>query len=377
MKKTLSLNVIPFKNMRAHPLRTVILLLLVMAQAACAFGGLMLMRGLRQELRQADARLGADILIYPSAAMSRISAKTLIMQGTPVEVWKPRTTLERMTECDGIEAVSYQIYVKDDTGETPAWIIGFDPETDFAITPWISGSCETTLSDGELLAGNNVEIDAEGSVTLFGRAWPVAQRLDKTGSGMDDSVFVTLPALRSMIEDSGVEKYMGIHPETDYSAALVRIKSSADIDSITHWLNTYLHKVKAVRSEAALTDTAEGIRSQIRMTAVITGCAWFVLLLALAIAQSMMMRERRRELFVWHAVGASRGIVRRIMLSEAVAVYVPGSLLGVLIAAIWVGIRVPDVLIIVCLSVLVGCISTIRAVKKASLSMNSQMLLTV
>jgi len=377
VKKSLSLNGIPFKNMRAHPVRTVILLLLVMAQAACAFGGVMLMRGLRQELKRSDARLGADILIYPSAAMSRISAKTLIMQGTPVEVWKSRTTLDRMAECDGIEAVSYQLYLKDATGETPVWIIGFDPETDFAITPWISGSQEITLPDGAVLAGCHVGTNADGRVTLFGRTWPVAKRLDETGSGMDDSVFVSLPTLRSMIEDAGVEKYPGIHPEADYSAALVRIKNNADIDSITHWLNTYLHKVKAVRSEAALTDTAAGIRSQIRMTAVITGCAWCVLLLALAIAQGMMMRERRRELFVWHAVGASRGIVRRIMLLEAVAVYVPGSLLGVLIAAIWVGIRVPAALCIVCLSVLIGCISTIRAVKKASLSMNSQMLLTV
>ncbi len=363
--------------MRAHPVRTIILLLLVMAQAACAFTGLMLMRGLRQELVRADARLGADILIYPSAAMSRISAKSLIMQGTPVEVWKSRTMLERMADCDGIEAVSYQLYVKDDTGETPVWIIGFDPETDFVIEPWINGSHENALPDGEVLAGCNVVTNADGSVTLFGRAWRVAQRLDETGSGMDDSVFVSLSTLRSMIEDSGVKRHTGTHPETDFSAALVRIKSGADIDSVTHWLNTYLHKVKAVRSEAALTDTAEGIRSQIRMTAVIIVCAWGVLLSALAIAQSMMMGDRRGELYVWHAVGASRGIVRRVMLQETVAIYVPGSLLGVLASAIWSGINVPAALCIVCLSVLIGCISTIRAVKKASRSMNSQMLLTV
>lgn len=45
--KALSMNVIPFRNMRAHPVRTVILLLLVLAQAACAYGGLTLMRNMR------------------------------------------------------------------------------------------------------------------------------------------------------------------------------------------------------------------------------------------------------------------------------------------------------------------------------------------
>ncbi len=371
--KALSMNVIPFRNMRAHPVRTVILLLLVLAQAVCAYGGLALMRNLRQALSLADARLGADILVYPGAAMSKISADALIMQGTPVEVWKSRSTLERMADCDGIEAVSHQLYIRDEH----IWIVGFEPETDFAIRPWIVGNREASLPDGAVWAGCKVNANADGCVKLFGQAWPTAARLDETGSGMDSSVFVNLTTLSDMIEASGVKKYADIHPDTDYSAALIRIKSSADIDSVTHWLNTYLRKTKAVRSEATLTDTAVGIRGQIRLVAVIAGCAWIVLLLALAIAQSMMMRERRKELYVWHAIGASRGIVNRVMLLEAVAIYAPGGLIGVLIAALWLGVNTTFMICVIALSILIGCASTIHAVKKATLSMNSQMLLTV
>ena len=291
--------------------------------------------------------------------------------------------LEEITDCDGIEAVSYQVYLKDDSGETPVWIVGFDPETDFAIKPWITGGHDHTLPDGAVLAGYHVGTNADGTVTLFGRTWPVAQRLDETGSVMDDSVFVNdsvfvkLSALSGIIEETGMEKYEKIHPETDFSAALVRIKKGADIDSVTHWLNTHIHKVTAVRSDAALTDAAEGIRSQIGLTAVITGCAWCVLLLALAIAQSLMMGERRKELYVWHAIGASRGIVLRVMLRETLLIYLSGSLLGILIASIWSGMAGAQAICIVCLSALIGCISTIGAVKTASRSMNSQMLLTV
>ena len=371
--KALSMNVIPFRNMRAHPVRTVILLLLVLAQAACAYGGLTLMRNMRQALSLADARLGADILVYPGAAMSRISADSLLMQGTPVEVWKPRSTLDRMSDCDGIEAVSHQLYIRDEQ----IWIVGFEPETDFAIRPWIVGNQEVSLPDGSVWAGCKVDANADGCVTLFGQAWPVAARLDETGSGLDQAVFVNLSTLSDMIEASGAEKYAGIDPRTDYSATLIRIKSTADIDSVTHWLNTYLRKTKAVRSEATLTDTAAGIRGQIRLVAVITGAAWIVLLLALAIAQSMMMRERRKELFVWHAIGASRGIVNRVMLLEAVAIYAPGGLIGVLIAALWLGVNTTFMICVIALSILIGCASTIYAVKKATQSMNSQMLLTV
>lgn len=375
--KTLSMNVIPFRNMRAHPVRTVILLLLVLAQAACAYGGLALMRNLRQALSLADARLGADILVYPGAAMSKISADALIMQGTPVEVWKSRSTLERMADCDGIEAVSHQLYIRDDTGDAPVWVVGFDPDTDFAIRPWIIGNPEVSFPDGSVWVGCKVEANADGSVTLFGQSWQVTALLDETGSGMDSSVFVNLTTLSDMIEASGVKKYAGIHPDTDYSAALIRLRSSTDIDSVTHWLNTYLSKIKAVRSEATLTDTAAGIRGQIRLVAVITGCAWIVLLLALAIAQSMMMRERQKELYVWHAIGASRDIVNRVMLQEAVAIFAFGGLTGVFFAALWLSVNPVFMICVVALSILIGCASTIHAVKKATLSMNSQMLLTV
>ena len=371
--KTLFINVIPFRNMRSHPARTVILMLLVLAQAACAYGGLALMRNMRQTLSLADARLGADILVYPGAAMSRISADSLLMQGTPVEVWKPRSTLDRMAYCDGIEAVSHQLYIRDEH----IWIVGFDPDTDFAIRPWIVGNQEVSLPDGSVWAGCKVDANADGRVTLFGQSWPIAARLDETGSGMDQTVYANLSTMSDMIEASGAEKYASIDPQTDYSAALIRLKSSADIDSVTHWLNTYLRKTKAVRSEATLTDTAAGIRGQIRLVAVIAGCAWIVLLLALAIAQSMMMRERRKELYVWHAIGASRGIVNRVMLLEAVAIYALGVLIGVLIAALWLSVNPVFMICVVTLSILIGCASTIHAVKKATLSMNSQMLLIV
>ena len=46
MKSALKLNSIPMKNMRTHPVRTMILILLVIAQAACVMGGTSMAGGL-------------------------------------------------------------------------------------------------------------------------------------------------------------------------------------------------------------------------------------------------------------------------------------------------------------------------------------------
>ena len=139
--------------------------------------------------------------------------------------------------------------------------------------------------------------------------------------------------------------------------------------------------------EETLTDTSAGMRRQMTMIAVIAVCAWIVLLLALGIAQSMMMKERKKELYVWHAIGASRAVVNRVMLRESFLIYATGALLGILLCAGLLPILfgtaaeysalLPFALVTVTLTVLIGGISTLLSVKRATESMNGQMLLTV
>ena len=59
----LSLRTIPIENIKAHPVRTVIVFLLALAQAACVFGGVMAARGIQRDMELAEARLGADLVV--------------------------------------------------------------------------------------------------------------------------------------------------------------------------------------------------------------------------------------------------------------------------------------------------------------------------
>lgn len=389
MRSALKLNSIPAKNMRTHPVRTMILILLVIAQAACVMGGLMLTRSMRREMTLAEARLGADILVYPSAAMSKISSKTLLMQGSPVEVWKDRSILSRMDDCDGIAAVSYQLYIRDSTAETPLWIAGYDPETDFVIAPWIEGQTDYKLPYGSVLAGCRAA-QGENVISLFGKSWPITARLAETGSELDKMVFVNPHTMSALIEaagDAGITAYRNVDPERDFTVALVQVNAHSSLGSVTSWLNTYIRKVKAVRSEETLTDTSAGMRRQMTMITVIAAGAWIVLLLALGIAQSMMMKERKKELYVWHAIGASRAVVNRVMLLETFSIYAAGALLGILLCAGLLPVLFGTAaelsallrfaLLTMLLTVLIGCVSTLLSVKRATESMNGQMLLTV
>ena len=386
MRRALRLHAVPFRNLRTHPFRTIILFVLIIAQASCVLGGLMMTQSMKNEIARTEARLGADILAYPAAAMSKISSKSLLMQGSPIEIWKDRSMLSRMDACDDIAQVAYQIYIRDTTGETPVWIVGFDGKTDFVISPWIRDKDD--LGTG-IIAGSKVKV-SDGYVTLFSKAWPVSARLDETGSELDEMIFADTEALKSLLksaEEAGITSYQGIDPDRDFSVALIRVSNKEALDSVTSWINVYVRKVKAVRSEETLSDTSAGIRKQMTMIVVIAVAAWVVLLTALAIAQSMMMKERKKELYVWHAIGASRSIVYRVMQTEALLIYGIGGLLGASICAVLLpiafGIRLnvsallPFALLTIVLTVLIGLVSTRIAVRKATESMNGQMLLTV
>ncbi len=388
MKGPLTLGKIPFKNLMAHPARTVILLLLVIVQAACMCSGMAMVSSMWAELARAEERLGADILIYPTAAMSRISAKALLMQGSPVEVWRDRSLLKRMADCEDIERTAFQVYIRDTTGEEPVWIVGFEPEQDFAVSSWTEGG-DARIPDGSVIAGCSHLPDA-GETVLFGKSWPIAARLERTGSEMDHMVYASMSTLDEMIiaaGEAGITAYASVDPHTDFSVALLRVRDSADLDSVTGWLNTYIRKVRAVRSEETLTQASSGIHRQITLIAFGTLAAWGLLLLALGVTRTVMMKERKKELYTWHALGASRSVVSGVMLKEALYVHGAGAPAGAVIgwaagcvissagpnlssAVLWMTVTAV-------LSLATGLISTRIAVGRADASMDAQMLLTV
>ena len=384
----LSLREIPIKNLRTHPVRTVILFVLTLAQAACVFGGIMMMLGMRQELARAQARLGADVLVYPTAAESKISMKSLLMQGTPVEVYRDRSMLDKMEYCDGISAVTHQIYISDTAADgSKIWIYGYEPETDFVISPWLENEKDIQTPAGSVILGSKVAAEKD-MITLYKKDWPVAARLEETGSSLDTSVFVCMDTLKELIKaskEAGIDTYASVNPDKQFSSAPVRVIDKSKVSSVADWINIYVRKVTAVRSEETLTQASSGIQSTTKMLAVIAGAAWLVLLAALGITQSMLMKERTGELHVWQAIGASRRIVNRVMLSEAFLVHLAGAVAGTILAGIFfllfgkgypLGGTVAAVIAAVVVTVAAGLFSAWLAVKKASKKLSGQMLLT-
>ena len=292
---------------------------------------------MRSELALAEERLGADLVIYPTACLNQVERKRLVMIGTPVRCHQGRSALDRTRYNPDIAEITYQLYVADTlpTGET-LWIVGFDPATDFALSPWMERGTSRELAPGTIAAGAKVAQGEDGTVPLFGTPRAVSSRLAETGTELDDAVFVSMDTLESIIGDAveaGAGEYASVQPGRDYSAALVRVSDAESVQSVTNWINLYVRKVTAVRSDEALVDTASSISSQRGVTIGVLGASWLLLLIALIVAQFTLMNEREAEVYVWRSVGASRGAIARVMTGESALIHLVGACGGVLIAA--------------------------------------------
>lgn len=338
MSNALSLRRVPLLTIRAHPVRSLIIAVLALAQAACVFGGLILVGAMRAELSLAERRLGADLVVYPTTCLNQVEKKRLLMLGTPVGCHQPRSALARMSSNEDIAAVSYQLYVSETLADgTTRWIVGFEPESDFALSPWIAEGEGSSLPRGSVLVGSAVPGADGQSLSVFGRERPIGAHLLATGSELDDAVFVSMGTLTDMMADAraaGEDIDDSLDPSTDYSAALVRASDSDAIESVTNWINLYVRKVSAVRSSEALVGAASGIRAHRGVAIGVLGATWLVLLGALIIVQVSLMNERMQELAVWRSIGASRSVVSRVMLSESALLHAAGALAGVCLAAV-------------------------------------------
>ena len=338
MSNALSLRRVPLMTIRAHPVRSLIIAVLALAQAACVFGGLILVGAMRAELTLAERRLGADLVVYPTACLNQVEKKRLLMLGTPVGCHQPRSALARMSSNEDIAAVSYQLYVSETLADgSTRWIVGFEPETDFALSPWIAEGEGTSLPRGSVLVGSAVPGADGQTLSVFGRERPIGAHLLTTGSELDDAVFVSMDTLTDVMADAraaGEDIDASLDPSTDYSAALVRASDSDAIESVTNWINLYVRKVSAVHATEALVGAASGIRAHRGVAIGVLGATWLVLLGALIIVQVSLMNERMQELAVWRSIGASRSIMSRVMLSESSLLHAFGALVGVCLAAV-------------------------------------------
>ena len=335
--KTLPLSV---KNLIRKPGRTMALALLTAFLALSVFGGSVIVLSLRSGLQSLEARLGADIILVPSEAQSKVSFQNMFLQGTTGAFYMDASVTEKAMEVPGVEKAAPQTFLaslKADCCSIKIQVIGIDPARDFTVQPWISQSLTGALGEMDVAVGCKVEADIGEIIRIYDQRCKVVSRLEPTGTGLDTAVYCnmqTMDTLLSAAEAKGISHKIASGDHSVVSAVYIKVQNGYDIDTVNTALTGRLRKVTAVRTRSMITGVSDSLAGVSRTITVMIAVIWVLALIILLLAYMMIVRERSREFAVLRLIGASRKMLGRMALLESALCGLAGGIAGVLFAAV-------------------------------------------
>jgi putative ABC transport system permease protein len=176
-----------------------------------------------------------------------------------------------------------------------------------------------------VIAGDRILLRPGDGATFFGTHFTVAGVLEKTGMGLDRTIYVPSEGLRAMIEGSvdKSEQPLTIAPN-EISSVLVSVAPGMDVIDVAEAIEAGLPSVRVFTTSQL--NQAVGL---LGVVIGVTGALWLMSLLMIGLVFSLIVNERRRELGLLRAMGARRQFIFRLVISEAGLLSGLGGLIGV------------------------------------------------
>jgi len=289
-------------------------------------------------IRSLEARLGADIAVVPLG--NEASYETAILTGAPVNFYFDKSIENSVANVAGVESVTTQFYLASlaDAGccSTKTQIIGIDYNTDFAVMPWIAHFFHGQIGDGEVIVGSSVSTGYDNTVTFFGYTLNVAARLERTATGMDHTVYVSMDTARGMAQSA---QAAGLIPadvdiENAASAVLVNVSAGYETDDVLARIRGEVPGVGLVASYGIYSSIAMNLRFFTVMINIVTVVLGVLAVLVLAVLFSLIASGRKKEFAILRILGATRKKLAGVVLTEALDISLFGAVAGSLFAAI-------------------------------------------
>ena len=335
----MSLIQLAWKNISGNTFRSVVVSLCALLVAAFALFTTLVMRGAETSLRLAINRLGADIVVVPEGSEAKI--ESALLMGIPAKFWMPQDNLDKIASIPNVQAVSPQLYLATLTGASccsvsDMFMIAYDPGSDFTIQPWLKQEFGDRLRLGEVVGGSFIAA-TEGSqnISVYGYLVTLKANLEPTGTGLDQSMFLTFDTAYDI---AGKSQYQAqsplVIPEDSISAALVKVKPGVDPNDVAVQIMKSIPGVTPIQSSNMFLSYRKQMTGLLSSIMVILGVTWTLSVAFIGLVFSMAANERRKELGVLRALGATRRFVFQTLLAEASLLAIVGGTAGVVLAGL-------------------------------------------
>ena len=328
------------RNLSRRPVRTAALILLAAFLSFSVFVGSMIVLSLQNGLESYESRLGADIVVVPYEARSHGTLESILLQGIPGYFYMDEPYLDQVRAISGVESASPQFYLASASAgccSVAVQIIGFDPDTDFSIQPWIRESYSRDLGDGDVIVGSGITVPKNRTLRFYNQDCRVVASLDQTGTGLDTAVYANMNTIQALMAGSqaeGFDYFGGADPQRTISSIMVKVKDGCSIESVANDINIHVRHVEATQAKTMVSSIAGGLTNVSRIIGGLTAMIWALAIVILILAFVMISHERTREFAILRVMGASQRMLSGLLRWEAAFISLVGAVLGVAVGAL-------------------------------------------
>jgi len=327
------------QNLGRRKARSLLLIAAVAVGTGVIFTGIALMRSIDASMALGFTRMGADLMVMPEGALTNITAALLTVE--PTDLVLDADALAK-AKLDSVRRYAPQKILRvahsgiGDHHEAVDFV-GFDPQRDFTIQPWLAERINRPLQADDVILGAARDAPLGSQVLIFGKPYIVYGRLARTGVGIHErGVFMPLSTFDAMVQR--IPAGDGIPPAVlaadKVTGFLVELAPGATMLQARFAILSTLKGVKVVTGDSSLSGIRQGL------AALLTGILALMILLFASLALmvsvlfSAIVTERRVELGLLKAIGTQRSQIVGLMIIEAAMATGLGGLLGVVVGAL-------------------------------------------
>jgi putative ABC transport system permease protein len=336
--KEINLFTLALQNLQRKPYRTIVIGLCVAVATGSLFAATIILRGVQHSLAVGRARLGADLIVVPIGY--EVPAQEAFITGQPSTFYMSDDIKEDIATLPGVKQTSTQVFVETLSNASCCvgefFLVGFEPETDFTISPWLATHLNgEALGPFDIIVGDRILLREGETVIFYGTAFNVVGVLERTGMGIDRTIYVPMEGMRAMITDSETlaEQTLMIDPD-EISSILVSIENDADILDVAEAIEADLETAKVFTASQLNQAVGTQLQGVLGVTFGVTAALWLMSLLTIGLVFSLIVNERQRELGILRAMGARCQTIFRLVMGEAALLTGLGGLSGLVAAGV-------------------------------------------
>ena len=293
-----------------------------------------ILRGVEKSLRTGMEKLGADIIVIPYDITEQAQQEVLAGRLGTTD-WMPADNVRRISEMEAVEKVSPRLYLETIKGSPHSSaeelvVIAFDPETDFTILCWLKDKLKEPLKIGKAIGGAFInKVSPSEHLSVNGYELTLVGKLDPVGIWYDQAIFVTFDTARDMKAKGAVSDEVSLEAVTNIT---VDLKPGIDVNetAVKMWLTA--PGIWPVRAPQLMTILSTQRAGLIQSLFIVLGIIWALAVVLTGFVFSMLVNERRREIGMLRATGASRNFIFRLFLTESAALACSGGLAGIILS---------------------------------------------